>query len=82
MPIMDGIEACEQILSYFSSPSQAQFQTDPLPFIYALTSEDDAKVIKQIKSAGFKAIYNILSQPAIQEILINSGLPYKAPSLF
>ena len=49
MPIMGGVEACIKILEYFKSAKTHISK----PFIYALTSESEQHVLKEVKAAGF-----------------------------
>ena len=72
MPIMNGIEACEIILKNLNCDeaklnnlrieSFSVRRTRPKPFIYALTSEVEERIMVRIKAAGFKQIYNFLNQ--------------------
>lgn len=89
MPIMDGVQACTKILEYFqrnkllidrSNDKQdtwKKVETRPNPFIYALTSESEQLVLDQISKAGFKAVYNMLTDAAIKQILKNAGIEMK-----
>jgi len=64
MPIMNGMKACIEIKKYLGSDDS--MLTVPgshmkIPFVYALTSESDEEVMRQIRLSGFKAIFNILN---------------------
>jgi len=48
-----------------------------LPLIYELTSETEESAITKIKAAGFTAIYSVLDQKSIKEMLFNAGLEYR-----
>lgn len=88
MPVMDGVEACSKILEYYAnkmssveeSKDDSFFDSGKMnlrnqnPFIYALTSESEQHVLDQISQAGFKAVYNLLTDSAMQEILQNANI--------
>ena len=52
MPIMDGIEACRLIKSFYEEDAEAR-----VPKIYALTSEEEPEMIAKMKQAGFDEIF-------------------------
>ena len=52
MPIMNGIEACRLIKSYYEEEAEAI-----VPKIYALTSEEEPEMIARMKQAGFDEIF-------------------------
>ena len=47
------------------------------PYIYALTSESEPRILQEIGEAGFKAIYNVLTESALKEILSDAAIVFK-----
>ena len=86
MPIMNGMKACIEIKKYLGSDDHDNKLAVPnnstkvqIPFVYALTSESDEEVVRQIRLAGFKAIFNAMNQEMIAQIKGEAGL-ITAPS--
>ena len=52
MPIMDGIEACRLIKSFYEEEAEER-----VPQIYALTSEEEPEMFAKMKQAGFDEIF-------------------------
>ena len=53
---MDGIEACIKIKNYLNEEEKMNERSQPIPFVYALTSESEDNVFGKILQAGFKEI--------------------------